>query len=690
MDFSSSTGPLQSVREIVIGNGTTVLVGTGASGNTTLTVPVVARMLKHVLPLAGATPGTTAVSDYRVRLGARLWADGVELPLRQSPEFLNRDTDSSGLAAGDVVIRRLDGGLLPKHGTVRVMAWFSPEPVDPSTTVPFREDGCAWASLDIPFGQVVTLDALPDVGDDKNTSSSNKRAKFRLKRTLLTGDASPANGALSVRVRLRDHNLDPVSQGAPVEPDLRLAKPLTGESLIAAYGNTGNADYNLSGGGWTSANISLLPHVRVVTIPAGATELVMDVIARPDNLTENNLIVMEVLPDPPDANEEVQYSPGPTRRAEVLLWDGPEFTLHELADSRWGDPNWSYANTVATGINGAASPQVSGWANHLLLPYSTAGGFWQSTWGSINDVWNVRNGGTSPLPYGIANSGMLAGLSGNRAFRRSGSTTTLLPPTTGTSGAYGINPAGTDSIHYIVGFSPAAGESRPAVWVNGGNPRDLVQNLADGGDGMGLAVNDLGEVVGRAVLATAGLSRPFRSKVGAAFLGAGDELPVPTGAFDNSGSANAISVGGGAGGWFRLNEFQNPKVATYWDPRSGNNPNGSGKNLSRWVPPTSGPADKLSEALGVAQVNGTDWSVGWSGDDETLSASNSKLKAVFMKGVGNPPVWRDLNDRHFTHGMTGWSLKKATAVNAQGWIVGNGFLNGTARGFLLVPRTAGQ
>lgn len=466
-----------------------------------------------------------------------------------------------------------------------------------------------------------------------------------------------------------------------------LTRPTSaGGSLDATYGTTGTADYYFSGGlastdSWTGYAVG---QTKTVVIPPESESVAISVVTRADNLTEQNVVTMELVPGSAYAVDPANL------RAQVLIFDGPEFTLYELADSRWGSPDWSYANTMATGINGAASPQVSGWANHIIPSYSTVGGFWQSTWGSINDLWSVRNGGTSPLPYGIANSGMLVGISGTRAFRRFGSTTTLLPPTTGTSGAYGVNPGGTDTSHYIVGFSPAAGESRPAVWVNGGNPRDLLQNLPGGGPGIARAVNDAGEVVGTAQLIPGQISQPFRSKAGAAFLGAGDELPAPAGAFDSSGVANAVSVGGGAGGWFRLNEFQNPKVATYWAPRSGNNPNGSGKNLSRWVPPTPGPADKLSEALGVAQVNGTDWSVGWSGDDETLSASNSKLKAVFMKGVGNPPVWRDLNDRHFTHGMTGWSLKKATAVNAQGWIVGNGFLNGTARGFLLVPRAAGQ
>ncbi len=54
-----------------------------------------------------------------------------------------------------------------------------------------------------------------------------------------------------------------------------------------------------------------------------------------------------------------------------------------------------------------------------------------------------------------------------------------------------------------------------------------------------------------------------------------------------------------------------------------------------------------------------------------------------MKGSGG--IWYDLNEKYFVHGTTGWSLKRATAVNSGGYIVGNGLLNGSPRGFLLVP-----
>jgi len=46
----------------------------------------------------------------------------------------------------------------------------------------------------------------------------------------------------------------------------------------------------------------------------------------------------------------------------------------------------------------------------------------------------------------------------------------------------------------------------------------------------------------------------------------------------------------------------------------------------------------------------------------------------------------NLNDPHVTYMPSGWVLTAAEAINDQGWIVGNGYYNGTSRAFLLVPQ----
>jgi len=49
-------------------------------------------------------------------------------------------------------------------------------------------------------------------------------------------------------------------------------------------------------------------------------------------------------------------------------------------------------------------------------------------------------------------------------------------------------------------------------------------------------------------------------------------------------------------------------------------------------------------------------------------------------------IMLNLHDPHVTHMPTGWVLTTAEAINDQGWIVGNGYYNGAARGFVLVPQ----
>jgi len=46
----------------------------------------------------------------------------------------------------------------------------------------------------------------------------------------------------------------------------------------------------------------------------------------------------------------------------------------------------------------------------------------------------------------------------------------------------------------------------------------------------------------------------------------------------------------------------------------------------------------------------------------------------------------NLNDPHLTCMPSGWVLSTAEAINDQSWIVGNGYYNGSARAFVLVPQ----
>jgi hypothetical protein len=673
--YNETTGQLESIYEIILGE-------CSISGNT---VSGSIRLMKHSLP-GTAAPGTTAFANWGLRIKAEVSVDGT--PFLPQIDGASDFTDSNGVLTFNNLDLKGPGATtpLPNHAVVRLKAWFDhAQPDGPSSDLP-REDVDAWSSLEISNGTTVEVVATPDVADDKNTTAG-KRAKFRVRRNANANGNWTGLPAQNVRVQLVDTGL---------------LRPTDNANLTASYGAT--ADYYLTGGGISWPTASGLPAAQTVTIPANEEFTELTVVPIADNKTEANVIRLQVLPDSTAANaNSPTYSVGTSRQADVAIYDGPEFTLYELADNRWTplNLNWSIANTVATGINSAASPQVSGWADHIAPPYSTPGGYWQTSWGAINDIWNVRGGGYSPQPYGIANSGMMVGIipyvSPTRGFWRSGVTEQQLGPTAGgNSGAYGLNPGATAAAHYIAGFSPVNRVRKPVVWINN-IIRNLSQTLANPATFTGEArgVNDAGHVVGTAQFTSGGFSRPFRSKAAGDYLQASsDELPVPAGAADQSGIANAVSAEGVAVGSFKFDAIS-LKMAAYWPARPVASANPQGTTLASWYPPGKPPnpynntADALSEALGIARISGVDWIVGWSGSSETSPSSwNPNIKATLKKSSNS--TWLDLNDKYLVHGTTGWALKRATAVNTQGYIVGNGLLNSSPRGFLLVPRTIGQ
>jgi hypothetical protein len=205
--------------------------------------------------------------------------------------------------------------------------------------------------------------------------------------------------------------------------------------------------------------------------------------------------------------------------------------------------------------------------------------------------------------------------------------------------------------------------------------------------GTNYAVNNSGVSVGQVQYTVGGSTvwRGFRTTGGTnAIATTGDDLPPPP---DGSASspiskANTVSsIGIAAGSYFIDSTY--PIRAVFWKPRSGTSTNEIGIALGSWKPPFPETiADKRSEIL---SVNASGLAVGWSGDSTTNRAT-----AIAVGTDGSFGSWKDLNDRHFVHGLTGWSLQKAVGVNSSGVIAGNGLLNGTTRGFILIPRTTGQ
>ncbi len=646
-----------------------VQIGTVSYAGGSLTVN--ARLAKHQLA-AGGTTGTVGVPGQTLRLQC----------IRRKPDWTivtqTVTANSQTLADGTTTFTLT--GLSGQSGVCRLTAWLDGGTGGSGT---FESHQDAWAGYDYPLEPdkvgglpVVELSTTIDVGDDKNTAPA-KRAKIRATRN---GDLS---SSLAVAVRLESGvNYKPGSGGAT--------------DLAATYGTVGSADYYLVSGTGTWSTAS--PYTTgTLTIPAGAATGEISVVTRADNLTEQNLILCRLA-------SSAAYAPGVSTNADILIFDGPEYSFYELSDYRPDTYGYQNPATVAvTAVNAASTVQAAGWVTYTAsrYPVATAGGYWTATGGAnIVDVWGTRLAGTSPLPYGISDPGMLVGVNGTSAFRRGGGAGQVALPNLqssgGSSAAFGVNPAGTATAHYIAGQSVSGG-NRPVVWVNGGAaPVNLTTGLGnDYGIGAAYAVNDAGVAVGESqgfVNAPGGLgiSRPFRTLIGAEALTQQDYLDVPDIAgVDHSGRANAVTTTvhpnnvtkHHAAGRFRIDAITS-KNAVYWAPSANGLP-GEAKDLGSLR--RDGADDSESEAAGI---NSSLRIVGWSG----ATSTSSDRRAVFVPVYYTGARWRDLNDRHFAFGQpAGWVLQAAVAINSGGTIAGTGVNSGgQTRGFLLVPRTVGQ
>lgn len=627
---------LLSVEEIAIG---TTSIQTSAS-SATLTAQV--RAAEHRTSYH-STPGTAAIVGRTVRL--RYFVNGATVP---TDVTVAPQTITGGFASFTI-------GSLPLNANVRLEAWM--EPAGGSGT--FHRDRVAWATCDVPIGVVVSVTALPDVGDDKNTLSS-KRAKFRFTRTGSTQQA------LSVGFLLAPSYTAPNPQPGP-------------EELIATYGTSGTADYYLQGVG----NATLWPTSGVpsqVTFPAGATEAVVDVVTRGDNLTEQD-IVRVIL------QSGSGYALGSRSTADVLIYDGPYWTLQSLEPTA--------TESAATAVNGTknaagawiAPPQAVGWGVWTVygLP-ETHGSLWNT---GSSPPW--LDFGLTFRPYGISSrastqqNSVVVGTLGSSAYKilDNGTGGMTLPnfswPGGGSpSAARAISP----NAGRIVGYSTSSGKGRPALWVGSSNPIDLSGGLEDPQNqriGEAMAVNDAGVVVGYC----SGFGPDIQGKVLRSFRNDGsdavfddtDALAVPSDG-SGAGAANAVSTTSQAqhfaAGWYSTISGSS-RLGLQWSPSAGQSLPSVPKLLG--VLYRNGAQDIQNEAKGI---NESLRIVGWSG----ASAVDSNRKAVMYDGG-----WKDLNDRHFVHGSTGWVLQSAEGISKGNVIVGNGLLLGAPKAFMLLPRT---
>ena len=678
---------LKAVQEVQVGQVSLV--------NGTLTV--VARAVEHRTPAfagqgtAALTNGTVLWLSNRVELpGGSVWTTNLSAPLGANGLATFTLTNLAGVHGLCRLVAWLDAPGTPVADTVASPPTNAP-PTDPisydpdppvvrppwnprvqpnrgvrpglaraavptwiekrefpaaggTVTGALEPDTDAWASATMALGTVVELTATPDVADDKNTVAA-KRAKLIFTRS---GDVA---ASLTVSLSLPTNTV--------FRPD--------GTDLTATYGGAG--DYTLSGGGWTATNSSPVTG-GTVTFPAGTNRIEVAVVPVVDNKWENNLVVARLLTGP-------GYALSPTNSLSLLIYDGPYWTLSELNFNSQG----TTMDSAAWAVNDATSAQVAGRGTYYAGGnYNTVGGYWTSPgYTSFTPLYGSTY-------YGISTSPLkLAGIDGNNAALCTGSSSWSALPSLSTnvgSGAYGIS---ADAV-YVAGFSPLTnGVKRPVVWVNGSPPIDLAANLGATRAGTNYAVNASGVSVGQVQYTVGGSTvwRGFRTIGGTnAIATTGDDLPPPGSAPTNSVSKGMglNSLGDAIGSYLDEQLFE---LAGHWVSRGTNSANAAAIGLSVWQAPVpQGSKDETSSALGI---NPTGWIVGWSKE-----ATNTSSRAVMRWGPSASTPWRDLNDRHFVHGLTGWDLEQAKAINSAGVIVGNGKLNGNSRGFILTPRQTGN
>ena len=556
-------------------------------------------------------------------------------------------------------------------------------------------DAWAEARLDVPGtgGNVVRLFTQPDVANEK----SGKRAKL-----IFTRSGSTAS-ALGVTFfpAINGNNGPLIRRGT--------------------YGTTGTADYYLD---WSSATylaavptdqrpvtgstglVSVLPTETTpgkVVFPAGSARVVVDVVARPDDVFERETAYFTVA-------DGDGYSAAEPKDAAVILYDGPTWTLVELTSVVYDTYLSTYKPATAAlgwSVNHEAAPKIAGWAQ-LPAVYGQAAyqrlGWWNWSGPSlINEVYQSPTLDANGLPldrwhglstttptlvgqfYQQAAKWLVGGGLSYPSVQPAGGTAFS---TTGGSASYGVSPNNT----YMAGMAtPATGglPPKPMRWT-GGTPVDLTAAGANFTSGQARGVDNTGLTVGW--VESGSQKRGFRTSSGA-ILTADTLNPYVdcTGTCNYSGqtwnswayavvpkinvSSPYAGYAVGSATWLKLDNgvwgTKALELATFWIP--GTQPLAQSIGLLKTT-------DAKSRALSVNDFGEV---VGWSGTSEWNGTGTvTTSKAFVSRGIGvYAPV--SLNDKHFVHGLTGWDLAVASSINNQGWIVGIGLKNGQARGFLL-------
>ena len=549
---------------------------------------------------------------------------------------------------------------------------------------PFNPYEVAIAKARHPIGNVVWMEASPDVAVDRRPGSL-QFGSLRLRRS--------GNSASSLTVGI-----------LPEANGVRYATLNSHYSLVAVAPATRSIP---SGTNWVHTPTT-------VTFAANQAEAELRVNPFADEVIERHVVWWKL-----SAPVSTNYALGHRTTASVAIYDGPEWTLHEITDD--GTP---YPTTEVFALNnelngsGQPNPRIAGLAtiqhtNGYGQPvYGTAGAWWQGTLDAVQAFFgSAPPASLAPRALSVANpvSGITryVGHRGNvtnglpRAIRLDGSGwNAYLPMPTGwypyDSTAETISPSGSWIGGYAACFTNVSHLQRPVAWTwNGTNMIDLTGGLNPDDDlnaGSVLGVNDSGEFVGWRLDGYPVHTRAFRSRTNANTLATGDVLLAPEQDYPDSTNdipdsllssvAHDIStstieggayVSGVAAGESDLYADPGPflPVPTTWTRRLNSDPNDRG--VHREIPSSFSTGSILG-------LNSTNQAVGWIGN-----ATGGNRRAVYWPvWWGNP--W-NLSDPHTVYGVdSSWVLSEAVDINESGVILGNGTKSGSPRGFILIQQ----
>jgi len=345
----------------------------------------------------------------------------------------------------------------------------------------------------------------------------------------------------------------------------------------------------------------------------------------------------------------------------------------------------------SSGSSGLSPWKDAGTVNSMLdrdqEPWTTPRG--PGTWLPILRENLIYTGiSTDPL-YAVGPMGSNA-----RVTRLSGTDFNLPHLAVSPSAAYGI----VSNASLIVGSSLGPyGTIRPTSWSGSGTTytaKDVGGSLRTNWAGSAFGANLENQVVGEMqVVYDGGWSGfvAFRSKASASVQALAfdsdkgnncDILRAPgtTGGYNLTERAIAANRSGTTVG--RYTTAGGFRIGVSW-PSATAASDAVATELGPWKSKVGTNEDEHSVANGI---NDLGWIVGWSGS----SAAVPDRAVIKWVATDEPMDWIDLNDAHFVSGSTAWVLKEATAVNNSGQIVGKGTHYGSARAFILVPRTTGN